>query len=869
MGDESTPLKLIKNMSSKEIDDMRFIFKDAGNLKGKTGKKKPKVKPLLNLISSALKNGELNLSFQHVDEYPNEYFQLTNLETFTYNSGNLYQIPPLAHLVNLTELRLVNNNLNEVPAEIFKLTNLIELDMGNNLIKELPGQLSTLINLRELYFYANQISSIPHELTQLSFLSVINLAYNFFTKLPDDFFQHFENLEQLKFSGNQLSSIPNEIFNITTIVDLNLSRNSIKVLPDNIGNLIQLRWLDVKENQIELLPESICTLRFLEELIVSGNQLKTLPSTLKTLKLLLADKNKIALLHENFLCDEVEEIDLSHNLLEKLPNSFFQPENKLTKLNLSNNRLTYLPDTIVTLESLTQLNARENQIETLPNHLGDLPLKVLDLSHNKITKLPSTLLRNRSIWFLNCADNPLKSLEGLIKFGVVHRQLADCYFGKNQLTSEAFQFFSNIKNIRTLDLGYNLIKSIPSSLTKYTSLQILFLAGNKLTSIPTNIGKLQNLKELYLSCNFITSLPSSMKYLLDLRIFDISHNQLTGSVSVLSKITTLEWIDISYNPGMKTIPFDELTKLPNLKVLHTYAVKETKKKILSNSSGIALNVLPQSANHLSHHDIQLSKRFTMSWSDMQGRRDGMEDKMVLRGNFINEESDFFCVLDGHGGKTVAEFGGSELAFKLEHELRDHLSINNNNNNNNINQRNETLLQTIRKVFMKVHESIGAAEIGVMQGATAVAALICSNYLYVGNVGDTRAVLCRNGVAVRLSFDHKPELPEEEKRIRTLGGYVADDNRVNSILAVSRAFGDFALEKFVLCDPFLSVTELKKDDLFLIIACDGVWDVMSDQQACDIVLQYKEFPLRSASILRDHAFMYSSMDNVSCIVIHLT
>ncbi|KAK2949417.1 putative Protein phosphatase 2C [Blattamonas nauphoetae] len=87
-------------------------------------------------------------------------------------------------------------------------------------------------------------------------------------------------------------------------------------------------------------------------------------------------------------------------------------------------------------------------------------------------------------------------------------------------------------------------------------------------------------------------------------------------------------------------------------------------------------------------------------------------------------------------------------------------------------------------------------------------------------GCEQIVLSRKGRAVRLSFDHKPDIPEEVARIESLGGYVSD-KRVTGILAVARALGDFFLHPYVTADPFLTVTNISPGDEFVIIACDGV------------------------------------------------
>jgi len=113
----------------------------------------------------------------------------------------------------------------------------------------------------------------------------------------------------------------------------------------------------------------------------------------------------------------------------------------------------------------------------------------------------------------------------------------------------------------------------------------------------------------------------------------------------------------------------------------------------------------------------------------------------------------------------------------------------------------------------------------------------TNVCYIPqNVGDSRAVLCRDKKAIPLTIDHKPTLPEETKRIRAAGGDVRG-KRVNGVLAISRALGDHLMLKendVVSASPYVTTTELTDLDDYLILACDGVWDVMSNQDACDYV-----------------------------------
>lgn len=137
-------------------------------------------------------------------------------------------------------------------------------------------------------------------------------------------------------------------------------------------------------------------------------------------------------------------------------------------------------------------------------------------------------------------------------------------------------------------------------------------------------------------------------------------------------------------------------------------------------------------------------------------------------------------------------------------------------------------------------------------------------LYTANVGDARAVLSRGGRAVRLTYDHKGSDPQETARIKEAGGFVMN-NRVNGVLAVTRSLGDNNMKEFVVGKPYTTETALGDEDAFLIVACDGLWDVTSDQEAVDLISQVDD-PQGAAKILLQHALSNFSTDNTSVMVV---
>ncbi|XP_068219913.1 protein phosphatase 1G [Palaemon carinicauda] len=176
------------------------------------------------------------------------------------------------------------------------------------------------------------------------------------------------------------------------------------------------------------------------------------------------------------------------------------------------------------------------------------------------------------------------------------------------------------------------------------------------------------------------------------------------------------------------------------------------------------------------------------------------------------------------------------------------------------------------------------EPGFDSGCTACLALIRGSKLYVANVGDSRIVVCRDGKAVDMSIDHKPEDDEETSRIIKAGGRVTEDGRVNGGLNLSRAIGDHGYkqnknlppeEQMISPLPDVQSMTLGPKDEFMIVACDGIWNSLSSEEACTFVLERLAENKKLSSIceeLFDHCLAPDTLgdgtgcDNMTCIIV---
>lgn len=208
----------------------------------------------------------------------------------------------------------------------------------------------------------------------------------------------------------------------------------------------------------------------------------------------------------------------------------------------------------------------------------------------------------------------------------------------------------------------------------------------------------------------------------------------------------------------------------------------------------------------------------------------MEDAHTTLPSLLDGNTSFFAVYDGHGGSTVAKFAKETVHNRII---------------NSENFEKGDYYNAIKAGFIQIDEDIKRDPSCIREpcGCTAVTILITSDYrVFCGNAGDSRCVLSSKGKAIPLSYDHKPTNREEVMRITEAGGFV-QFGRVNGNLALSRAFGDFEFKKnpslppekqSVTCDPEIIERQLTSDDEFIVLACDGIWDVMSNQMVVNFV-----------------------------------
>lgn len=260
-------------------------------------------------------------------------------------------------------------------------------------------------------------------------------------------------------------------------------------------------------------------------------------------------------------------------------------------------------------------------------------------------------------------------------------------------------------------------------------------------------------------------------------------------------------------------------------------------------------------------------------TSLKGLRRQNEDKhnIILNLNGKNDTMNnvnFYSVYDGHGGKYVSEFLYKTLyKYFMNRKIKYPL------NKNTV----DVIYDHVQQILRTTHKNTC-----IHTGSTSLVAIQfkqdLDNYLHVINVGDCRGVLCKDNIAQTLTKDHKPIWPEEKDRIESLGGtiYFDDDWRVKD-LSVSRAFGDLAATPYVTHRPDFFKYKLGKNDKFIILACDGLWDVLTPQEAVNYVLlncyngkctHRINKNVNISDKIAKYAIERGSSDNITAIVVFL-
>ena len=320
-------------------------------------------------------------------------------------------------------------------------------------------------------------------------------------------------------------------------------------------------------------------------------------------------------------------------------------------------------------------------------------------------------------------------------------------------------------------------------------------------------------------------------------------------------------------------------KIPKLKsnlVKSKQDLINTDKKNYNNSLADNIKPITSPYSNLSVKNNYFSVRdFSMVEEQNAYYRNYMEDFSKSIDKFMNNPHlGLFTLYDGHGGVETSMFVNN----KMPEFLADNLKSVNDFNNTSIVER------AISTSFEQVNNLLATYPWSEFTGSTGCLVLVYKNdscaktnqlkyKIYSANAGDSRTVLVdyKNNKVNRLSYDHKATDYSEIMRIKSRGGYVFN-GRVLGQLAVTRAFGDLNLKsQGIIPTPYMKNVDICTDsigDAYLIIASDGIWDVLEDEELLDICYKNTKTTSELAKSILNNVLKRGSFDNCSIIVVAL-
>lgn len=814
-----------------------------------------------------------------------------NKTKYLYLSGNKFTSLP-ENMKNVATVDLSNNS------------------MGPSFPIHLAKALSSYISLEYLELKKNQLVNLDN--FENTNIEKINLLQNRFHELPDQFFDKYPKLNTVNIDCNFLKDFQNQ--SSSSIVTLSLSLNCIESIKTATLSFSQLSFLDLSKNQIKSIPNNFSkSFPQLQNLDLSDNFISEIP-----------ENNDDDLIFPTTL----KSLNISNNLLEKIPGSITCLPNLLILL-VENNNITSLPQLN---QSLKKIKASNNKI----NYIAQQELKSLkdlDLSCNKISlfpteikmpKISTIILKRNQIKEINFNYIPINSILS------TNVTVIDVSF--NQIETIPKEIFTNLPNLHKFYAFYNKITSLPPEISNCNQLYALGISNNpikKLPKLPRSLDRIiasnceidsidsnifvgpntysdiflthvdlsrnniesfptiPSIQILNLSQNKLTKLPSITE---DLRILDVSMNQLESNSDSMPQFITGESItdlNLSYNKLTKVPEFEDVSLLQMLEMtgnpiegtldisvlpfLKRIDITETSISITGKNN--YLKEIISSTKGFSLSPIKKNLYINQKKSQKENEKEvfstksGYSETIGLRNNM----EDSIIIRDDLNLYCICDgHGGPETAKYASIRIAELFEsrIKNNKYDFSFNKDKESFFANILNQTEKE-----LREQNLDDGSTLCLASLYTNKetgkrkIVTVNLGDARSLIIRsNGESRELTKDQRPAMRSEFERIHNAFGKLSNDNRVDGILGVARSLGDF---KVFGIGKKAEVEEFDIDDndRYLVIGCDGVFDSLKNDEVAKIAIDASS-PTEAAFMIRNAAFGTLSGDNISVIVVDL-
>eukprot|EP00002_Diphylleia_rotans_P036837 TRINITY_DN816_c0_g2_i3.p1 TRINITY_DN816_c0_g2~~TRINITY_DN816_c0_g2_i3.p1 ORF type:complete len:767 (-),score=132.73 TRINITY_DN816_c0_g2_i3:48-2348(-) len=597
----------------------------------------------------------LKLDFQgeNFTSIPTEVCDATHLQKLILSSNQIREIPPkFSQLTNLQDLQFFDNCLLQISSETAKLSALQILNLSNNLISQLPADFGNLSQLTELLLWGNKIQSLPDSTSSFVNLSLLDVSFNNIQSLPRGI-GGLSKLMELKASGNSISCLPESFGQLRAMQMCDLSNNCIDMLPASVSSLSKLLKVNLKQNRLSSIADGFGCMSLLSELNLQSNVLSFIPDSLtraSSLKRLILTDNKITgLPHTIGSLTALNMLLIDQNPVKEIPEELFSIPS-LSSVQFSEHEATTVPITMANSKSLFIFFMVNGQLEHLPANFPVIMdrLSKVDLSHNKLRAFPDSCSGLEKIQDLKLFKNKLERLPASIS-QLTNLQYLNVHSNRISVLPDIFSSFTKLKKLLC---SFNRISGIPQSISSLTSLVEFHASHNPISNIPEGFSNLKNLKGLWLAACDLTREDDirCIGHLSNLSNLDLAKNRLSRLPDeVFVNCGKLVRLDVS-DTDLEDIVMEpnHLQRFKSLDVYGTPFISNQSKITnphIQNLNELSLNLLHDAAS------IPLPLGIQVGLCTYIGRRMEMEDHICL----LSDPSERYYLLgifDGHEGTAA-------------------------------------------------------------------------------------------------------------------------------------------------------------------------------------------------------------------------